>query len=285
LSYQCAWLCHHYTPEWLAAFLDKEPERRKERAINTAKGMGYQIRSLDINTSGNVWEISKDGKTLIQPLTSIKGLGATAIEQIVNNRPFHAIEDFLFNEGITYSKLNKKALDVLVRSGTLDTLVDERFTGLKHFWSAIAVDRPRKLKNLDANIELYTPEGDFSEEEKIEYLVDLTGLFPLDLCISERTREKLQERYIPPISEFDSELQVAWFIPRKIVPRKTKNGKDYWIVEVIDDSSTTVSIRCWGVRPDRDIVHINRPYMARLDYDPQWGFSTRSLRYNFKLLG
>ena len=191
----------------------------------------------------------------------------------------------MFNEDITYSKLNKKALDVLVRSGALDTLVDERFTGLKHFWSCVAVDRPRKPKNLDANIELYAPEGDFSEEEKIEYLVDLTGLLPLDLCISERTREKLQERYIPPISEFDSELQVAWFIPRKIVPRKTKNGKDYWIVEVIDDSSTTVSIRCWGVRPDRDIVHINRPYLARLDYDPQWGFSTRSLRYNFKLLG
>ena len=164
-------------------------------------------------------------------------------------------------------------------------LVDERFTGLKHFWSAIEVDRPRKLKNLEANIELYAPEGDFSEEERIQYLIDLTGLFPMDLVIDSATRTKLQERFIPPISEFDSELQVVWFIPRKVVSRKTKNGKDYWIIEVIDDSSATISIRCWGVRPERDMIHINKPYMARLDYDPQWGFSTRSLRHNFRLLG
>ena len=268
----------------MAAFLDKEPERRKERAINIAKSLGFEIRSLDINTSGAVWEISGDGRTLIQPLTSIKGLGATAIEQIVDNRPFQVVEDFLFNEGITYSKLNKKALDVLIRSGAMDCLIDERFTGAKHFWSAVAVDRPRKPKNLDTNIEMYAEEGEFTEEEKIQYLVDLTGVFPFSLVMSEYVRKGLEERFVPPISEFDTELQLAWFIPRKVTSRKTKNGKDYWIVEVIDDSSHSTSIKCWGVRPGRDNVHINRPYMARLDHDPQWGFSTRSLYHNFRLL-
>jgi len=284
LSYQCAWLCHYYTPEWVAAFLDKEPERRKERAINIAKSMGFEIRSLDLNTSGPVWEISSDGKTLIQPLTSIKGLGEAAIAQIINNRPFQVVEDFLFNENITYSKLNKKALDVLIRSGTMDTLIDERFTGAKHFWSAVAVDRPRKPKNLDENIELYAAEGGFTEEEKIQYLVDLTGVFPFNLVMSEHVRESLEKRFVPPISEFDIDLQLAWFIPRKVTSRKTKNGKDYWIVDVVDDSSNSTSIKCWGVRSGRDVIHINRPYMARLDYDPQWGFSTRSLYHNFRLL-
>jgi len=32
-------------------------------------------------------------------------------------------------------------------------------------------------------------------------------------------------------------------------------------------------------------VALNRPYMARLDYSEQWGFSTRSLRRNFRVLG
>ena len=41
------------------------------------------IEPLNINTSGRVWEISEDGKTLIQPLTSIKGLGDAAIDQVV----------------------------------------------------------------------------------------------------------------------------------------------------------------------------------------------------------
>jgi len=284
LSYQCAWLAHHHPAEWMAAFLDKEPESRKEKAINIAKGFGFGIRKLDVNTSGRVWEISEDGETLIQPLTSVKGLGEAAIDQIVHNRPYKKVEDFIFNENMVYSKLNKKALDVLVRSGAMNGLVDDRFSGLKHFWSAIAVDRPRKLKKLDDNIELYRPEGDFEEEEIIQYTVELTGVFPMSEVMSNDIVAKLEQNMIPPIGEFDPDLKLTWFIPRKIVPRKTKNNKDYWVVEVIDDTGTTSSIKCWGVNPKLDILYLNRPYMAKLDYHPTWGFSTRSLRHNFRLL-
>lgn len=285
ISYQCAWLWTHYPAEWAAAFLDKEPEARKEKAINTAKSHGFSIEPLDINKSGTVWEISEDGKTLIQPLTSIKGLGASAIEQVLNNRPFMNAEDLLFREGISYSKLNKKSLDALCRGGALDGLVDDRFTGRKHFWSACIIDRPKNLKKLADNLELYRPEGDFTEEEIIQFKSDLTGIFPINLVISVDTIEKLREKFIPPISEYDRELEVCWFIPRKVVPRKTKKGKDYWIVEVIDSNNEQTKIRCWGIRPERDKIHLNRPYMAKLNYDETWGFSTFAIGRMFRLLG
>ena len=286
LSFQCAWLMNYYPAEWLASFLDKEPESRKEKAINVAKNYGFEIAPLDINKSGTVWEISEDGRTLIQPLTSVKGLGEAAIAQVIANRPFANVEEFLFNENITYSKLNKKALDVLIRCQALNSLMDERFTGLKHFWSCVAVDRPKNKKRFIENIEAYADEGAFTEEELIQYQVDLTGVFPFDLVLSERVRQRLEEKFVPPLGEFDPDLQVAWFVPRKIIPRKTKNGKTYWIVEAIDSSNKTTKIKCWGVRPERgDNVQINRPYMAKLDYDPKWGFSTRSIHHNFRLLG
>jgi len=285
LSFQCAWLLTYYPAEWMAAFLDKEPESRKERAINIAKNYGFNIQEVDIGHSGRVWEISDDGNTLIQPLSSIKGLGETAIEQIVNNRPFNDVEEFLFNENIVYSKLNKKALSVLVRSGALSSLKDERFTGNKHFWSAIALERPKNKKKLRENIDMYAPEGEFTEEETIQNIVSLTGVFPMNRVMESGIRERLAELYVPPISQFDPDLQLAWFIPREIIPKKTKNGKDYWILRVIDDKAAVTSIKCWGVRPEKDVVHLNRPYMSRLDYDPDWGFSTRSIRHNFRLLG
>jgi DNA polymerase III subunit alpha len=284
LSFQCAWLLNYYPAEWLAAFLDKEPETRKERAISTAKSMGYAVEPLNVNTSGVVWEISEDNKTLVQPLTSIKGLGAVAIQQIIDHRPFNTVEEFLFHDKVKYSKLNKKALDALCRAQALTDLVDDRFTGLKHFWSAVCVDRPRKLKNLEDNITTYAGEGDFTEEEKLEHLVTLTGVFPISSVINEHVRGKLDELYIPPISEYDAELGVTWFIPRECKLKKSKNGKNFYVVKVIDDNNETNTIRCWGVDPDRDIVHINRPYMARLNYDPNWGFSTFSVRKMFKLL-
>ena len=284
LSYQCAWLLNYYSVEWTAAFLDKEPESRKEKAINIAKSMGFKIQPLDINSSGTVWEISEDGKTLIQPLTSIKGLGDKAIEQILDNRPFDTVEDLLFNEDIIYSKLNKKALDVLVRSGTLDCLIDDRFTGMKHFWSAAVVDRPKKEKQLHDNIEVYRPEGDFTVEEKIANQATLTGVFPIELVLNEDIRAKLDEYFVPPIAEYDKDLQVVWFIPREIIKRKTKNGKEYWIVNVIDSTSNQTTIRCWGVK-EKDVIKINRPYMCKIDYNDQWGFSSRSIKHNWRLLG
>ena len=284
LSYQCAYLLHHYPSEWVAAFLDKEPEGRKEQAINIAKAMGFKLAALDINTSGKVWEISDDGETLVPPLNSIKGLGDAAIDQIIDHRPFADVEDLLFREEISYSKLNKKALDVLVRGQALNSFVDDRFTGLKHFWSAVAVDRPKSLKKLKENIELYSPETEFTPEEQIEHLVSLTGVFPFGLVMENRVVEQLNEHQVPPIGEWDNDLGVAWFIPREVIEKKTKNGRLYWIVKVIDSSNKSTSIKCWAVKPGRDRVFVNRPYMAKLDYDEQWGFSTRSINYNFKLL-
>ena len=285
ISYQCAWLFTYYPAEWMAAMLTVEPETKKAKAVSIAKNFGFDIAKLNVNTSGISWDISEDGKTLIQPLTSVKGLGEAAIKQIIDNRPFQNIEDFLFNENIVYSKLNKKCLDVLVRSGALNCLIDDRFTGAKHFWSAVAVDRPRKLKNLLENIELYKPEKDFTEEERIQFTIDLTGEFPMDLVMDRSVREKLDKLLVPPISEFDTDLGVTWFIPRKCLVKNTKNGKTYWILEVTDESNAIISIRCWGIDPDKDNIALNRPYMGRLEYSEQWGFSTRSMRKSFRILG
>tara|TARA_R110002110_G_scaffold61083_7_gene171698 strand:+ start:382 stop:3813 length:3432 start_codon:yes stop_codon:yes gene_type:complete len=284
LSFQCAWLMTYYPVEWVAAFLDKEPETRKEKAINIAQSMGFKIKRLDVNTSGFTWEIDEDGQTLIQPLTSVKGLGAAAIKEIVDYRPFHTIEEFLFHERMSYSKVNKKSLDALVRSQAMNKLIDERFTGLKHFWTAVVAERPRKEKNLIENISNFADVGNFSPEEKLEYLIDLTGLFPFDLVMSKEIKERLEQRYVPPISEYDPDLGVVWFIPRKVIPKKTKFGKDWWLVEVIDENSTVTAIKCWGVK-NTDVIHLNRPYMAKLECDPVWGFSTRSIRHTFRLLG
>jgi DNA polymerase-3 subunit alpha len=286
ISFQCAWLYNYYPVEWMASFLDKEPEKRKEKAINIAKSNGFEIVEADVNTSSFVWEIDpNNNKRLVQPLAGLKGLGDAAIEQIVANRPFNNIEEFLFHDDIVYSKLNKKALDVLVRSGAMNSLMDERFSGRKHFWSAVAVDRVYSKKKFLENIETYDPEGQFSTEEEIDNLTTLTGIFPMHLVMTKDVRERLSAHYVPPISDYDPDLRLVWFIPREVIKKKTKHGKPYWIVSVIDSNSVLTKFRCWGIIEGKDRVHLNRPYMGKLDFDPAWGFSTRSIRRNLRLLG
>ena len=223
-----------------------------------------------------MWEISLNGKTLIQPLSSVKGLGDAAIDQILNNRPFETIEDFLFNENIIYSKLNKRCLDVLIRCEAMDGFIDNRFTGRKHFWSAVAVDRPRNRKKFNENIETYAPECDFTTEQEIQNIVSLTGRFPFERIMSQDIIDGLAQSCVPPISEFDPDLRVAWVIPRTIKRKKTKTGKDYFEVEVTDSNSVMTKIRCWGVNPKKgDNIIINAPYLIKPEYNLEWGFSTR----------
>ena len=283
LSYQCAWILNYYPAEWLSAFLNKEPETRKEKAINVVKNLGYNIQEVNINLSGRNWEISSDGK-LIQPLTSIKGLGDKAMDQIIEHRPFSNVEELLFNEDISYSKLNKKSLDVLVRSGACNSISDSRFKHCKHLWLSIASDRPKNQKKLEENIEKYCSESDFSEQEKIENIVNLTGIFPFDLVLDSKVKERLEYLKVPPLAQYDNDLRLCWFIPREIIPKKTRNGKIFWIINAIDETCQTTNIKCWNVGP-KERVHLNRPYVSKLEYDPQWGFSTRSIKWNFKLVG
>ncbi len=289
ISYQCAWLLNYYESEWMAAYLDNEPESKKERAIATAKQYGFEITNVDINNSTQFWEIDpEDDHTLIQPLTSLKGLGDKAIEQVLMHRPFNTIEEFLFHEDVVYSKLNKKALSVLARAGALNSLMDDRFSGGKHFFLAVAENRPKTKKKFNEGIEAHRSAGAYTYDEKLANIIDLTGQFPISMIVSDDVLRRLaQKPEIVPLSEFDAiSGHLAWGIVKTVTPKKTKNGKDYLVVDVVDINSVVSRVRVWGVDPRIDIIHVNRPYMIVPKYDPNWGFSTRgSVRRKWALLG
>jgi len=251
ISYQCAWLYNYYPAEWMVSFLQKEPEVRKEKAMNIAKKAGYYIEPANINKSGNSWEISENGKTLIQPLTSLKGLGEKAIEQVIKHRPFNTIEELLFNKEIAYSKLNKKALDVLTRAKTLNCLIDDRFINLKHFWLAAIKNRPLTKKKLDESIEEFKDTDDFTKEEYIENTVSLSGIYPFELVLEDDIKQRLEYYKVPPLSEYDEDIGVAWFIPREIIERKTINNRPYYVIKTIDSNSAMTDVKCWGVNPKK----------------------------------
>jgi DNA polymerase III alpha subunit len=274
VSYQCAWLATYYNAEWACAFLDKEPESRKEAAINIAKSWGYKIIPLNINTSGRRWT-AQDETTLIAPLTTIKGLGDAAIDEIIEKRPFASVEQLLFDGGVVARKLNKKALDALCRAGAMHSLMDDRFTGDKHFWSAVVVDKPKNKKKLGENIESYRPEGSFTNSERIQNIQTLTGIYPINMVLNDRAKGIIDNYMVPPISEYDADLGAAWCIPIRVNQKKSKNGKWFYIIDVIDSNSEMTKIRCWGVNPSKDHIFLNKPYVLKYPkYNETWGFST-----------
>lgn len=308
LSYQCAWLFNYYPAEWLAAFLDKEPESRKEKSINIVKTMGFKIKPLDINQSTEKWTVTDDKKHLIQPFSSIKGLGAAAIDQIVRNRPFNTIDELLFKKEIVHSKLNKKSLDVLLRSGAVDCLMDERFNGPKHMWASIVSERPKSAKKFAKNIAEYSEQSDFTIEERIQNSADVTGVFPVSLVVNEDVLDKADSLGALPLGRYPTSPEEAdefeeaglptnwWFIPREVVEKTTAKGKLYYVLKVIDSTNQLNTIRIWGAAGKRfdhatkkhieykKEVYINKVYCSPVKYDVTWGFSIHGAMSKMKLM-
>ena len=116
-------------------------------------------------------------------------------------QPFGKITNSMKN-GQIYSKLNKKALDVLCRSGALDSLIDERFNGCKHFWTACVQQRPKTLKKLEENIKaqqrgeaMLRLKKTFSRAQRLQNLADkFAGETDNALRQMEKKNALLQER-------------------------------------------------------------------------------------------
>jgi DNA polymerase-3 subunit alpha len=291
ISYQCAWLLHYYSAEWLASYLTNVDDKKMEEAISIAKQFGFKIGSLNINESEFTWQVGKD-KTLVPPLTSIKGIGEKTVHAIMKHKPFNTIEELMFHEEINGREVGKKQLDAFIRSEALSNLMDDRFTGEKHFWTAVAVDKPKTIKKLNENIEKYRSEGEFSKAEKLLNIQSLTGNYPIGLVVSEDILYRIKEHHVPAIGAWDkadplhrtaSGKAMCWFVPIEKIVKKTGKGKDYWILKVVDTTGAVTEIKCWGVQP-KDKIILHHPFMAALDYDSKWGFSTRGVN-KLRLLG
>jgi DNA polymerase-3 subunit alpha len=127
LAYQTAYLKTHYPVEFFCALMTSE-------SGDTAKIIRYMAycreRSIavlppDVNESRFAFHPS--GGAIRFGLSAIKGVGAAAIEVIREAKgedPFGSVEDFLSR--VDLRKVNKRAVESLVKAGALDSLDPDR---------------------------------------------------------------------------------------------------------------------------------------------------------------
>jgi DNA polymerase-3 subunit alpha len=271
LSFQCAWLFTYYPDEWLVAILAASDKERFSN-MNIAKNIGYTISPPNINHSQKEWHC-KD-KTLYQPLSDIKGLGASAWDKIEQNRPYEEIEDLLFNRAKKKGKLNISNIDNMIKVGALDELYDSRFKSKMHFW-AVCVSKPKNEKQFNEFLQnedlMNLP--DFTDDEKIMHMYELTKNYPIMSVLSEEMLQEFEEEDIYPISEYEEDA-LHWFVAVSKEDAKTKYGKVYWKINAIDSSFQMVKINVWSCS-ERDTLHLNRAYIVNgLEFDEKWGYST-----------
>jgi DNA polymerase III subunit alpha len=131
LAYHTAYLKAHFAAEFMAAnmscvmdFTDKV-----QLLFDDAKAIGLKVLAPDVN-AGTYRFKPIDEKTIRYGLGAVKGTGSSAIESIVAARNSGgAFEDLLdFVTRVDRGKVNRRAMEALIRAGAFDALHANRAT-------------------------------------------------------------------------------------------------------------------------------------------------------------
>jgi DNA polymerase-3 subunit alpha len=140
LSFQTAYLKAHHPAAFMAAVLSADMDHTDK--VVTLKDecdrMGLAVLAPDVNASGHSFEVA-DVRTVRYGLGAIKGVGQAVVDAIVADRgergPFAGLEDLC--RRLDLNKLNRRVLEALIRSGSLDTLGVNRATSMARLPAAM----------------------------------------------------------------------------------------------------------------------------------------------------
>jgi len=137
ITYQTAWLKHHYPHEFMAGLMSCDADNIDNvvKFIAEARSMGLTVERPDVNESEADFTVAvrpgADGapatKVIRFGLGAVKGVGATAVEQILESRagedgPFTSLYGFC--RRVDTQKANRRVLEALIKAGAFDGLGD-----------------------------------------------------------------------------------------------------------------------------------------------------------------
>jgi len=125
VAYQTAWLKAHYPAAFMAAVLssDMDSTDKVVRLIEECRVIGIEVAPPNINTCDFRFTVAND-HAINYGLGAVKGLGEGVIQTVVSERaaggPYRDIFDLCCRNDAR--KLNKRALEALIKAGALDCL-------------------------------------------------------------------------------------------------------------------------------------------------------------------
>jgi len=154
VSYQTAWLKLHYPAEFMAAVLSSEMHNTDKIVvlIEECRHMKLPLVLPDVNTGEFRFTVNGRGE-VVYGLGAIKGIGEGPVDSLSSARerdgPFRDLFDFC--RRTDPRKVNKRALEALIRSGAMDGLGASRPVLMAAMGEALKAAEQR-ARNLDVGL-------------------------------------------------------------------------------------------------------------------------------------
>ncbi len=150
VSFQTAWLKTHYPAEFMAATMSSDMDKTDKVVtfVEECRSMELSLLPPDVNNGEFQFTVDKE-QNIIYGLGAIKGLGEGPVGNIIEARkdgPFTDLFDFCAR--VDSRKVNKRALEALVRSGSFDRIGPQIFLPEE----PARPGRPKKAPVLDLDL-------------------------------------------------------------------------------------------------------------------------------------
>ena len=177
IAYQTAWLKTHHSAEFMSANLTSEMGTidRIVILINECKKMKIEVKSPDINVSFEDFR-PIDNSTISYGMNAIKNVGSKALETIINDRKKNGHFTSIFDlcSRIDQQKVNKRVLESLVMSGTLDSLEGNRAQNFSAVDEAIRYGQQMQTEKDKNQVDMFSGLSDQETLIKIPSLMKIS---------------------------------------------------------------------------------------------------------------
>ncbi|APZ43308.1 DNA polymerase III subunit alpha [Acidihalobacter ferrooxydans] len=213
LSYQTAWLKTHHRAAFMAAVLSADMDNTDKvvNLIEECRRLDLKVMPPDINRSAHRFTVL-DEHTILYGLGAIKGVGESAIGSMLEERTaggtFADLNDLC--KRLIGQKVNRRALEALIRGGALDLIGHNRATLMASLPEAVrAAEQYRRDADL-GQVDLFgnapelelglapAPLPEWPEDERLAAEKETLGLYLTGHPI-ERYQSELAHMVTAPI--------------------------------------------------------------------------------------
>jgi DNA polymerase-3 subunit alpha len=158
LSYQTAWLKAHYPGAFMAAVLSSDMDKTDKvvTLIDECVSLGLEVEPPDVNFSEYRFTVAGERK-IRYGLGAVKGVGQAAVEALAAEReragPFTSIEDLC--RRLDLQRVNRRALEALIRSGCCDGLGANRATLMARLPAAMQLGEQNTRAHEAGQVDLF----------------------------------------------------------------------------------------------------------------------------------
>jgi DNA polymerase-3 subunit alpha len=280
VTYQTAYLKCFYPIEFMAALLTTEVSSTENvvKYIHEARSKGIEVLPPDVNISDISFTVDYDVDDELRSrrqnrgttygrirfgLSAIKGMGDNALEAILDTRQrvkkFKSLYHFL--EETPTGKVNRKVLEVMIKSGALDTFGKPRDVLFSSIDKAVDLADANRADAQGAQFSLFsgatarrpevyaTPAEPWSTRDQLQFEREAIGFYlsghPLD-----RYRDDARKLGAVPSPELTSMPRHAAVKMIGLVvgknERPLKNGEGSWAIITAEDTFGQAEVLCYS---------------------------------------